>query len=301
VRHALKLMRPHYDLGLLNTQWSGFYSMTIPFITAWPALLFGLETQLAPLFMPMTVCLGLGLFMLDMWRTPYCLVFFVFCLLLTIHWHPWLEHLTFGLTYGDGVSAVVLLFAVYALAPWRSQSYTKAGFLLVSFCCGLLALTKLPASGIFLCLLPLVIFARNGSISTRLQAAALFCLPAVVWLCACLLIIDVDVGVLSSWDGSTDVGTLKPIFEYLVGSPSSTFFCAFVVSAVSMLLFLFTARGWEWLLLFPVCGVLAFVLIGYATVFSNKEQLSTTRYLLHVLPTVYYLGGVGFERLFTIK
>ena len=53
VRHALKLMRPHYDLGLLNTQWSGFYSMAIPFIAAWPALLFGLETQHAPLFMPM--------------------------------------------------------------------------------------------------------------------------------------------------------------------------------------------------------------------------------------------------------
>jgi c-di-AMP phosphodiesterase-like protein len=87
-----------------------------------------------------------------------------------------------------------------------------------------------------------------------------------------------------------------PMIKYLVdGYTMPLFFCF-----LSIVLILLTFRKKEYFAIIPVLSLVAFTFYIYASVLSNQEYESSARYLSHGMLSLYYLGGIGLEKIMNI-
>ena len=65
---------------------------------------------------------------------------------------------------------------------------------------------------------------------------------------------------------------------------------------VSIIFISFTFRKKEWVLLVPIVALVFGVFFYYAFIYSSDDFISSSRYIMHILLGLYYLGAAGFER-----
>lgn len=267
------------------------YSFGIPFIAAFPNLLFNLSLDNSIYFMPIVVIIGLALFLNSIKSKKWCFLFFLFAMVMTINRHGWLRYLHLGLVYGEGISMLFFLIATYEIVKVLKREIKVGNLFLLSFGTGLFAFTKPPSSWVSFSFLPPFIMRKYVKFRNKVTILFLFILPFLVQYLNQNINLNGNYSFISF--SKYSFHNFIPMIKYLFdGYTMPLFFCF-----LSIGLILLSFRGKEYFAIIPVLSLVAFTFFIYASVLSNQEYESSAQYLSHGMLALYYLGGIGLEKI----
>jgi len=266
-------------------------SYGIPFIIAFPQVLFKTSFPQGPYFMPIILIFILGGVLYELRRDRWAFLFFLGLLLMTVNRHLWWQKLFFSLIYGEGLTAVFVLVLISELWWWkeRGSKNDTMELTILTFSIGLLFYTKMPSSYVFIAFLSVIFSIKKGKISEKVFLFLLACIPFLIWKLGSPVVNvpGIGGGVVFSFKN------FRGMAGYLIKKYTAPMFFSFI----SFLLVLFSFKKKELWFLFPLISILLFIVLIYASILRNSEFESSGRYIMHFMLGLYFLGAIAFSRL----
>ncbi len=310
---AMEFVKSGFLLAHLQSyHGSGSQPFAISFLAALPDFIFGHTNAGQEIFfMPLFVILLLGLFMVRLLKRPYCFLFFFAAMFVTFSNNSWVGRLMYQLTYGEGICSLFLLWFLVAWQellkgglPWRMVFLMGIGI-------GLMALSKVPLASFYMPIAIIVGFSFIFSMGWQkawkkcLVLLMVSLLPCQTWG----LFIRMEHVPFTFYSINwleivprlmhPDTDLLQRVFKHWFENAGSMLY--FLLLA---LLSFFTTCGRRVYLIFPMALMIGVLLIFYGYSFyygmpGKGDHASALRYLMTVVPAIFYLGAEGFETLVT--
>ena len=280
------------------------HALGVPFIAALPNIILKTSQLNLVFFMPLVVMIGLFIFLNALKASRWCFLFFYMGLFLSFDFN-WLGHLIYRSMYAEGIALLFFLFITYSIWSMAEAQQTKRrDFLVLSFLIGLLALCKLPVAYFSLIFVLVMIMATWFSSGKRITGVVLggagmllSLIPAWSWK-KMLGFCQVESHSFATSLADADFGHIKKeMLCKAVHYIGSNYEWALLWTLLALVFFFTGIERKKWVHIVPVLCLIIFVFIYYGWVFIGVDHESAARYVSSQMLALYFLGGMGLERL----
>ncbi len=284
------------------------HSLGIPFISVLPAKLSGTHFTETIFFMPIVIIITLFLFLCQIRSKRWCFLFFYLALFGAFNNLSWIGQLCYRVIYGEGICMVFFLLVTYEIKKLTDQPNIRTiDLILMSFCIGLLSLSKSPLSYftflfsiIFIVLFNLKYKMRPNRLSLSLLALIISVVPFFIWkLFTFVYNINLNpfynaiyAAVVQHNFFQINFTMLKNVISDLSANcPDAIYF-----SILSLAFILMAFRKIEFIHLVPIVCLVFSVFLYYGYIYGGADSGSSMRYMMPQALALFYLGAVGFRR-----